>query len=266
MKIVHFSSGLGNQVFFYLFCEYLKNKYPNKKVYGYYNAKQLTKHNGLELDRAFNLSLPQHTILSDFVALICRKINGLGIKGLKTNEPNIDENAIYFDGYYQDKKYMDGYEDILSFKRYELDDVNKRILESIESTQSVALHVRRGDYLQPQFVSTYGNICTAEYYKKAINIVKQELINPRFFLFSDDIEWCKKNLPIDNSVYVDNNQGVTSYIDMFLMSKCKANILANSSFSYWGAMMNKNDGIVIYPKKWNNKHTPDIFPNYWIGL
>ena len=70
-----------------------------------------------------------------------------------------------------------------------------------------------------------------------------------------------------NVVYVNNNSGKDSYLDMFLMSHCKCNILANSSFSYWGAMFNvHSDNYVIYPSKWNNIETPDIFPNYWHGL
>lgn len=266
MKIVHFSSGLGNQVFFHLFCLYLQDKYPSQKVYGYYSAKFLRKHNGLELDKVFDIQLPEHNIFSDSVAWLCRKLNAMGIKGLKVTDNNFSEKAVYFDGYYQDKKFFNTNLDKLRFKRFVLEKTNKDILCKIQQTQSISIHVRRGDYLQSQFASAYGGICTDEYYRKAIEIIKRKFENPCFFFFSDDLEWVKENLQIDNAVYVDNNKGANSYLDMYLMSQCKANIIANSSFSYWGAMMNKNIPMVIYPRKWNNKKTPDMFPEGWIGL
>lgn len=266
MKIVHFSSGLGNQVFFYLFCQYLKNKYSNQNVYGYYNAKFLKKHNGLEIDKVFDVTLPAHNIVSDSVAWICRKLNGIGIKGLKTTDKDFNERAVYFDGYYQDKKFFVEYLDKLKYRKFSLDKTNEDLYNKIQESQSVSIHIRRGDYLHPKFAGTYGGICTEDYYKKAIEIVKSKYKNPFFFVFSDDMEWVKKSLPLENAIFVDNNQGLNSYIDMFLMSSCKANIIANSSFSFWGAMMNRSSPVVVFPKKWNNKKTPDIFPDNWIGL
>lgn len=266
MKIVHFSSGLGNQVFFYLFSQYLKAKYPNQNVYGYYNAKFLKKHNGLELDKVFDVTLPAHNYFSDSVAWVCRKLNGVGIKGLKTTDLDFDERAVYFDGYYQDKKFFKKFADKLQYRKFDLDKTNENILHRIQESQSVSIHIRRGDYLHPKFAGTYGGICTDEYYKKAIDIVNREFEDPFFFVFSDDMEWVKKNLPLEKAAYVDNNHGENSYVDMFLMSACKANIIANSSFSFWGAMMNSNNPVVVFPKKWNNKKTPDIFPDNWIGL
>ena len=102
--------------------------------------------------------------------------------------------------------------------------------------------------------------------KKAIEIVNSKISNPHFFVFSNDIQWCIDNLPLKEATFVSNNIGANSWLDMYLMSICKMNILANSSFSYWGAMLNKNRNIVIYPGKWYNDKTPDIFPNNWIAL
>lgn len=266
MKIVHFSSGLGNQVFFYLFSKYLEEHYPKHKIYGYYNQRWLKKHNGLEVDKVFDITLPGHTFWSDTVAWFCRKLNGIGIPGLKTTDNRFSEKAIYFDGYYQDKKYFADYYKCLKYRDFELDEDNAKILKAVLSTNSVALHIRRGDYLQPQFVPIFGGICTDEYYKKAIDIAENRIDNIHYFVFSNDIEWVKKNLPLSNATYVTSNKGKNSYLDMFLMSHCTACILANSSFSFWGALLNKRTPLVIYPAKWNNEKTPDLFPDEWIGL
>ena len=137
----------------------------------------------------------------------------------------------------------------------------------IQGTQSVSLHIRRGDYLDPENLERYGGICTIEYYMKGISIIKNYFERPSFFIFSNDMEWVKENMDIPNPVYIDINKGKDSYMDMYLMSRCKANIIANSSFSYWGAMLNINPSpLVVYPQKWFNNYTPDIFPQSWIGI
>lgn len=266
MKIVHFSSGLGNQIFFYLFSNYLKDKYPKQTIYGYYNKRWLEKHNGLEIDKVFEITLPDHTVLSDSVAWICRKLNGLGIKGLKATDDSFSESAIYFDGYYQDKKFIMDYIDSLHFRQFQLIKVNQNLINEINKEDSIAIHIRRGDYLHPQFVPMFGGICTDEYYKQAVDIAIKHFPHAHFYVFSNDIDWVKENLHLSNTTFVNHNNGVDSYLDMYLISNCKGCIIANSSFSYWGAMLNKRAEIVIYPSKWNNQHTPDMFPEYWIGL
>lgn len=265
MKIVHFSSGLGNQIFFYLFYRYLQTKYPDDSVYGYYISKNLRKHNGLELDKVFNVELPPSTLCSNMVAWLCRKLNGLGFPGLKATDKKYSENAIYFDGWYQDKKYFLDNLNELRFKEFKLNRENTRILQEIKSSQSVFIHIRRGDYLAPEHIAEYGGICTDQYYKKAIAIIQKRFDNPKFFVFSNDLQWVIENMDMPNCVYVDGNFGTTSYLDMYLMSYCNAAIIANSSFSYWGAMLNRRK-IVVYPRKWFNSHTPDMFPESWIPL
>lgn len=268
MKIVNYKSGLGNQLFYYLFTLYLEEEFPNETIYGYYHKKFLLKHNGLEIQKVFDVKLPKSTWYSSLVAWLCRKLTGIGIPHLKATDKNFDKRALYYDGWWQDKRFMkDSYK--LKYRDFELDDTNETILKSIKNEYSISIHVRRGDYLLPQFVKQYENIATIEYYKKAIEIVANDCQkeNVMFFVFSDDINWVKENLQLKNAIYVENNRGENSYLDMYLMSHCKVNILANSSFSYWGAMLNENtEHTVVYPSKWNNYETPDIFPNEWIGL
>ena len=267
MKIVKFSSGLGNQVFYYLFYLFLKNKYPREPIYGYYLKKDLQNHNGLEVSKVFAIELPKATLFSNFVSFCCRALYKIGIKRYMEPCDPCKMNAILYCVYYQDKKYFLGNVSRIKFRNIDLDEKNTEILKMILNTNSVSIHVRRGDYLKSENIKMYGNIATEDYYKKAMATVCSRIENPYFFIFSNDMEWCKQNLDIENAIFVQNNSGKNSYIDMFLMSKCKANILANSSFSYWGAMFNDNGNkIVVYPQIWNNISTPDIFPQNWIGL
>jgi hypothetical protein len=267
MRIVHFKSGLGNQIFYYLFYLFLRDRFPKENIYGYYLNKDLKSHNGLEIDKVFDIVLPPATILSNIVAFICRLLSKLGFKMFKQDKDPVSLNGVLYSAYYQDKKYFRNNIGSLSFRKFPLDIINKNLLRHIEDSNSVSIHIRRGDYLNPENRKIYGNIATPEYYKKAIEIVKKEIESPVFFIFSNDPQWCIENLNLQDAVVVSNNIGDKSYIDMFLMSHCRVNIIANSSFSYWAAMLNKNDNKeVIYPRKWNNELTPDIFPSTWLGL
>lgn len=265
MKIVNFTPGLGNQIFEYIFVEYLKKTFPKEKIYGYYNPQFLNKHNGLEIHKIFDVTLPPATKWSNAVAFLCRVVARL-FPIVKATDNSYSDKAIYYDGWWQDKRFFIDTINTIKFLQLIVDETNKEILNAIYSSESVSLHVRRGDYMDPQNAKQYGGICTLDYYKKAIGIIKEKYTNPQFFVFSNDIEWCKENLQIRDTVFVTNNTGENSWIDMFLMSQCKANILANSSFSYWGAMLNKNNPMVIYPGKWFNHKTPDIFPEKWINI
>lgn len=266
MKIVNYQSGLGNQLFYYLMGEYLRCKHPNERIYGYYNPKFLQGHNGLEINRFFDVELPPATPMTNAVAFMVRATSRY-IKGLKASDNSFSEDAVYYDGWWQDKKFFLDNVRKIKFKEPVLDDINLYLLDQMSACNSVSLHVRRGDYLTPKNRMIYGGICTLDYYKEAISIACKELINPHFFVFSNDIEWVKENLQIPNATFVNNNTGLNSYLDMYLMSRCKANITANSSFSYWGAMLNiHSPQLVIYPKKWFNTGAPDMFPDHWRGI
>lgn len=156
-------------------------------------------------------------------------------------------------------------EEITSKKTF-TDDI-KKIADFIDKSISVSLHIRRGDYIRMKDI--YGN-CSMEYYRESINTIKEKLSNPVFFIFSDDIDWVKENLNIsDKNIYV-SRPDLEDYEELILMSKCKHNIIANSTFSWWGAWLNKNDDkIVIAPKQWFKNKTSnelDILPKKWIQL
>ena len=146
---------------------------------------------------------------------------------------------------------------------------NADIAEKISQVNAVSLHVRRGDYISDKKNAFIG-VCTLDYYKTAIEKIKTQVDNPVFFVYSDDINWVKNNLVIDKTaVFVNHNRGQESYNDMHLMSLCKHNIIANSSFSWWGAWLNTSpDKIVIAPKQWfaNMQDTSDLLPDNWLKM
>ena len=138
----------------------------------------------------------------------------------------------------------------------------------ISQTNSVSLHIRRGDYVSNQKTNQTHGTCDLDYYQRCITEIEKEVENPYFFVFSDEIEWVKENLKINHPAeYVDQNTGDKSYEDMRLMSQCKHNVIANSSFSWWGAWLNSYpDKIVFAPKRWfaSDKHnTKDLIPEGW---
>ncbi|WP_316759841.1 alpha-1,2-fucosyltransferase [Pedobacter aquatilis] len=141
----------------------------------------------------------------------------------------------------------------------------------ITGSNAVGIHIRRGDYLKPEFIKVHG-VLGKDYYRNAILEISRRVENPVFFIFSDDIEWCKKEMQITN--FVPNfvsDKSVPAWVDLLLMSVCKHNVIANSTFSWWGAWLNKNPNkIVISPLNWSANTTLNtgtkIIPQDWIRL
>lgn len=144
------------------------------------------------------------------------------------------------------------------------------MMEQILTSDSISVHVRRGDYVTLSSASAYHGLCTLDYYRKAISYISERIDNPSLFIFSDDPEWTRANLqsPIP-TYYVDHNSPELAFQDLRLMSLCQHHILANSSFSWWGAWLsNESDGIVIAPERWYavDRPTPDLIPSRWIRM
>lgn len=272
MKIMYFTGGLGNQMFEYAFYLYMKKMFPKENFFGLYNKKKLGEHYGLEINRWFDVEMPRSTWYSDMIAYglyVMRNIFKIDKWYDADRVVLSNPNAVMLNAFKYNKEYFPNGNDWLKFKIdvSGLSNQNKRVLEEIENSQSVFIHVRRGDYLSPKFKSTFEGICTIEYYKQAMSILKENFDNPRFYVFSDDIEWCKKNLDVESPTFIDWNTGVQSPLDMFLMSHCKGAVIANSTFSFWGAFLGNASKVVVYPKKWiNGQPTPNIFMNNWNGI
>ncbi|MDB5255060.1 MAG: hypothetical protein JWL92_436 [Candidatus Nomurabacteria bacterium] len=177
----------------------------------------------------------------------------------------------YLSGYWQSEKYFNEIEGVIrkDFSlKVPLSEKAQYVLGLIESKPSISLHVRRGDYVSDKNAHDILGLSPISYYEAAIAVMLEKEPRASFFVFSDDIEWCKNNLTINaEHVFVEDMPG---YEHMTLMSKCKHNIIANSSFSWWGAWLNSNaNKIVIAPKKWyNNKafNNDDLIPDHWITL
>lgn len=181
---------------------------------------------------------------------------------------------IYLDGYWQSEKYFFRIQDIIQ-KEFVVTDIqsgkDKNISEIIESSESISLHIRRGDYVNDQVTNQFHGVCDLNYYRNAITYIAERISNPHLFIFSDDPEWSKDNLKIEIPIlFVNHNRADRNYEDLRLMRQCKHNIIANSSFSWWGAWLNQNPGkIVIAPKKWFNDKSvsiADCIPEKWIRL
>ena len=180
--------------------------------------------------------------------------------------PKIEGNVKLI-GHFQSEKYFIEHKNEI-LKLFEIDDITKNYLlekyGEILNQDTCSIHVRRGDYLGLQ---NHHPIQPIEYYQKAINIIGKE---NHFLIFSDDIKWCEENFSfLKNKTFVSDN---LDYEDLYLMSMCNNNILANSTFSWWGAWLNKNKNKqVIIPSKWfgvSNLHlnTNDLYCNKWIKL
>lgn len=182
--------------------------------------------------------------------------------------------SVYLDGYWQSEKYFSDIESIIrsEFTVSKNPDVeNAKLMEEISGVNAVSIHVRRGDYVANEKTMMIHGVCGLDYYDRAIKHISGSVANPTFFVFSDDPQWVQDNLKIPfPTTYVTHNGPGKNYEDLRLMSLCKHNIIANSSFSWWGAWLNNNpDKAVIAPGKWFNdesKDTKDLIPEGWVKV
>ncbi len=189
-------------------------------------------------------------------------------------QPNLFDvkSPAYIVGYFQSEKYFDSIKPQLQ-KDFQLtkslNEANKKILEKIKNTNSVSIHFRRGDFLKSRVAAHFGNL-GEQYYHDAVEYIAGNTTDPiTLFVFSDDVNWVRENVKFGHeTVYVDVNSGKQGYFDLELMKNCKHNIIANSSFSWWGGWLNENpDKIVVMPSP-VRPHQPDYdrIPDSWIKL
>lgn len=291
MVTIALSGGLGNQMFQYAAAKALATRLNTSLIADLYTFNKKTK----ATPRSFEL---------DVFALEIEKRNTLSGKLINKLHPYIQKHRTFFSqigfftdtyamlyqpsfeklkgnitmqGNFQNEKYFRNIVNELRkdfIFRKPLSGKNKDTAERIGQTNAVAIHIRRGDYLTNQGAATNFVTCDKEYYESAINYISGKVAQPEFYIFSEDFEWIKENLNFGNSpvTYIDWNKGKDSYIDMQLMSLCKHNIIANSSFSWWAAWLNKDENkIVIAPSKWfqseeKNQLLDDFYPKGWIKI
>lgn len=279
MKIVNVIGGLGNQMFQYAFAVALKKANPGETIYidtHHFNYLFVKKyrtsnlHNGYELEKLFsNIDIEKapmsmlvkvtNYIPNFFISRIARRLLPkrhteyvAKILESQTYIPGILSLAgnVYYEGYWQAAQYYINCREELcyAFAHPKPNEYNAKLIKEITNSSSVGIHIRRGNYL---LSPTYSGICNLEYYKKAILRIKSDGKQHRFYIFSNDINWCRQNIvPLlgdSEALFVTENTGVNSCWDMFLMSYCRDLIMANSSFSWWGAFLNNNVERVIAP-------------------
>ncbi len=292
MIIVKIIGGLGNQLFQYAFGKAIekklgKNVYYDISEFSYYDLRNFELHHfNVELKFASKESERElNNFKNRLLFRISRilKIEELVFKYLSYYREHVDNkpininrinNDIYLDGYWQSENYFLEIKDIiyreLSIKT-ELSIKNQNQLKEISLVNSISLHIRRGDYITNNRVSKIYETCSLEYYQKACDYISDRIENPVFFIFSDDIEWAKSNLRNQyNNIFVDANCAQSAIEDLRLMSSCNHHIIANSTFSWWGAWLNQNQSkIVIAPKVWfvdQYKNFNDPIPIGWIRI
>lgn len=265
---VIFQGGLGNQMFQYAFFLFLRNQGFNVKYNtSWYNSNEC--HNGYELEKVFGIDTNNDYLLFNLFRTV-RKLNRLHlnmpwVSVIHDSIPSFFQNNFntsfltFFDGYWQSYHYIQSVEKSIRkrfcFNEDLLTEETLHLSSVIKSSQTaISIHVRCGDYLSEKFSPLYGGICTPEYYSKAIKMAENKLHNPKFFVFSNDLEWVSKHIDLPHdATFVSCNTGINSWQDMYLMSCCKHNIIANSSFSWWGAWLNDNPNkLVISPSRFVN--------------
>ena len=170
----------------------------------------------------------------------------------------LQKDSVYLSGYWQNECYFKEIRNRIledfTFPQ-EITDRKQDMVRQMKGSNSVSVHIRRGDYLQSGNAGIYGGICTLTYYRKAMGYMREHIQNPQFYIFTDDPEWVKQNLYEDGMCLVQHEDGDPDYLDMYLMSQCTAHIIANSTFSWWGAWLDRSERkTVVSPARWLNNH------------
>lgn len=296
MLVINLIGGLGNQMFQYAFGQSLAQE---RKIKVFFDTKELLDRTPKEdftyrdfelhvfeakveiasdkLLRPFTFKV--ESLLERIYYKLLRKLKNISY--YKQNNPFVYEPVVwntppntYFDGYWQSEQYFHKHEQLIrrcfTFKS-PLIGKNQQLAKQMQDENSIAIHVRRGDYVNNQHINGVHGTCSPAYYQAAVNLIANQITGPKLYLFSDEPDWVAQNMLFDYPVtYISHNKGANSFEDMRLMSLCKHNIIANSSFSWWGAWLNANPTkIVVAPRQWMQSldvSNYDLIPKGWICL
>lgn len=289
MKIVKLKGGLGNQMFQYAFAMLLRTK-TNDEVYidlAYFESEDSDR---IRKPRIINFNTSINSISDSQRKSICL-FNNKGYNGstkIKTaiesllnrkyyfekNRAYIELSDIlkysYFDGYWQSWRYVDKVMNKLKsdfVPSRQLSKQSIKMIEQMRNENSIFIGVRKGDYSSEK--NHYGSF-DQQYYDQAMGIIEKNIPNPKYYIFSNDVEWVKNNIDFGNRGVIFRNDAdiVDDFEELILMSECKHSIIINSTYHWWGARLNEYDGkIVIAPKNWFMDEKPiDIIPERWIKI
>lgn len=255
MVIVRINGGLGNQIF-----QYASAKSHSLKYNVEYRFETSSYNNDVlrnfELSKFPNIKykiLEQVDLNRSF-----KQINDNYIYNVFPND------NIFLNGYWQSEKYFKEHKSIICDELSMSSDFRKNIIDKYpDIEESLSIHIRRSDYVHQE---QHHPLQTLQYYKDSYDNINDDNIKVK--IFSDDISWCKDNIKFNNVTYVEGQDNLS---DLYTMSLCKHNIIANSSFSWWGAYLNKNSNkLVIGPSRWFGPNLPlntkDIIPESWITI
>ena len=299
MIIVRLRGGLGNQLFQYAAARALA---VHKSVELKADLYTYTKHPYRKFElKYFNIDLPEasrkevhaFTGSNPLIRYLNKKSNYFYCP-LVCSQPHYHyfedflnlPSSVYLSGYWQSEKYFYAIKDIIKSEitpRVKPDQYNDELIHEMDSVESIAVHVRHGDYTTNINYKSFFSQPGREYYANAISHIRNNHPSPKFYFFSDNIPWCRatfKDLP--DAVFISHNTGDESYKDLLLISSCKHQIIANSTFSWWGAWLNPNrQKTVIAPRFWFKTsyqmkkepvypcriyNTKDLIPENWICL
>jgi len=302
MIVIKIQAGLGNQLFQYATARALSLKLNTELKVDITFYNEAKNRNAYRLDK-FNLpiSVANETEIQSIknrtnIPFLFKVLKSFGIKvspyykkthifdGTINSMRILSNNTFhnyYLDGWFGNEKYFIEFSDIIKsdiLSNLELKISNQSLIKNIKENNSVAVHIRRGDYL----TNNYFHVLPKEYYIKAINVISRKIKNPVFYFFSNDPDWVKKEFSnITNAKFIEHNSVADTdfstngdIADLVLIKECRHQIIANSTFSWWGAWLNQNPTkIVIAPKKWFDNlqaqkeyESSDFIPKEWIKI
>ena len=288
MIITAILGGLGNQMFQYAAAKALAVSRTQPLLLDLAAFDGYKLHNGFELDRVFKIDsaaakttdlLP---VLGWRTSALVRKIlkrrpfaplrgAHLAIEPAPNYWPGLQtiQSPLYMMGYWQSERYFLKQESAIraDFRfRQKLGGRNAELAAEMADRPSVSVHLRRGDYLSDQIM----DVCSLDYYRAAAKHLEEHLGRPDYCVFSDDADWVRRHVDfVAGATFIDHNKGLDSYQDMQLMSCCKHHVIANSSFSWWGAWLNPStEKIVVAPRTWfrDGRDDSDHVPPQWTRL
>ena len=297
MIIVRLRGGLGNQLFQYAAGKALAERHSTElllDLYTYskhpYRKFELSKFN-VDAEEATREQIHQFTGGNPVIRYLNKRENYFRCPNVFV-QPHYHfyedffllPGNLYLSGYWQSEKYFTPIGSIIRKQftsKVKLDDQNSSLINKMRSENSISVHVRRGDYASAAYSSFFGSLSPA-YYEKSIEKMRREVESPVFYFFSDDPAWCKQTFSGLKAEFIEHNKGDESFKDMMLMSSCRHNIIANSTFSWWGAWLNQHENKkVIAPQEWFQTNyltkkepvypsrlynTKDLIPDSWIKL
>ena len=277
MRLIKMTGGLGNQMFIYAMYLKMKTIFPDVRI-DLSDMVHYQVHYGYEMNKVFHLPRTEFCINRSlkkiiefllFKTILERKQGG----SLVPYTRKYHWPWIYFKGFYQSEKYFAGIEkEVREAFVFDIRRASRRSLRAMQEIKAdphaVSIHVRRGDYLLEKHWKALGCICQSSYYLNALAELEKRVKHPHYYVFSEDLNWVRQNLPLIKAEFIDWNKGEDSWQDMMLMSHCRHHIICNSTFSWWGAWLNpRKNKTVIVPSRWFMKEeTPYIYPARWIKV